>query len=288
MREGAAEHLAMCWGDIELKTAADGSQYLEKVIERQTKTRQGHDPRNTRESTPKAFSRSDNRCPVAAYKMYRDNRPVDMCKKDDPFYLGTTFKPQPGQLWFRRQRLGPDKLSKLMKEMKQVAKLDSSKRFTNTSLRKYLVQTLSDKNYAPTMIQQVTGHRSIQSINSYSKINEKQQEMISNALLAPNTCATVSRQQIVSAHPRCAHLLTTSTSGSATVSQQQIACIESRQPAENTAINLFAGAHIHGGTIQIFMDGQSHSSAKNQKIETQSSYLCERSSSDLASTEGPI
>jgi hypothetical protein len=40
MRARAAEHLAMCWGDIELKESVDGREYLERSTERQTKTRQ--------------------------------------------------------------------------------------------------------------------------------------------------------------------------------------------------------------------------------------------------------
>jgi hypothetical protein len=187
---------------VELKQKADGTEYLEKVIARQTKARQGHDPRNTRESTLKACSRSDNRCPVSVYKKFRDNRPADMCKKDDPFYLGTMVDPKPDQPWFHRQRLGPDKLGHLMKVMATVAQLDRTKRqLTNSSLRKYLVQTLSDQNVPLTLIQQVTGHASLASINNYSSINEKQQQRISNALIGSNDTGFRQQQQLTAPRP---------------------------------------------------------------------------------------
>jgi hypothetical protein len=114
MRAAVKEHGAMCWGDVTLKSTQDGKEYLERSVERQTKTRQGDDPENIRLIKPTAFATGDERCPVAAYKLYAQNRPSDMCRPEDPFYLGTIHNPRAGQLWFRRQRLGPNKLQKFM------------------------------------------------------------------------------------------------------------------------------------------------------------------------------
>jgi hypothetical protein len=272
MRAGASEHVSMRWGDVELKQNSDGKEYLEKSVERQTKTRQGNDPRNIRESTPKAFARDDNRCPVKIYKKFRDNRPSDMMHKDAPFYLGTIANPKSGQLWFRRQRLGPDKLGKLMKKMKATAGLDPSKRITNTSCRKYLVQTLSDGNFAPTLIQQVTGHKSLPSINSYSKINRKQQECISNKLLAPTVpinnqiCMSnpgpSSACNVNNPGPSQASALPSNYCHNVNMNKTSTTTRSSEQPC----FNLFAGATITGGTIQVFMNPHP---AKKQRIESE-------------------
>ena len=49
------EHRDMKWGDVELKIAADGLEYLE-YSERQTKTRTGSQSKDTRAVKPKMFA----------------------------------------------------------------------------------------------------------------------------------------------------------------------------------------------------------------------------------------
>jgi len=69
-----------------------------------------------------------------------------------------------------------------MKKMKEKANITERKKLTNTSSRKYLIQKLRDKNIPPTDIMQISGHRNVQSINSYSNISDKQQQTYSNYL----------------------------------------------------------------------------------------------------------
>jgi hypothetical protein len=114
IRAGPKEHLRLCLGDLELKSTADGHEYIERCTERQTKTRTGADPKNTRVSNPCAFATGDERCPVALHKLHILHRPTDICKPEDPFYLGTIHNPKPDQKWFRRQQLGPNKLGGFM------------------------------------------------------------------------------------------------------------------------------------------------------------------------------
>ena len=45
----------MTWGDVQLKASADELQFLE-YTERQTKTRTGAEPKDTRAVKPKMFS----------------------------------------------------------------------------------------------------------------------------------------------------------------------------------------------------------------------------------------
>jgi integrase len=48
------------------------------------------------------------------------------------------------------------------------AGLDTNKRLTNHSARKYLVQKLKDNNVENTDIMQISGHKSVQSVRNYS------------------------------------------------------------------------------------------------------------------------
>lgn len=74
-----------------------------------------------------------------------------------------------------------------MKDCATAAGLGSDKRITNPSGRKTLVQKLRDSNVLPTEIVQITGHKNLQSINSYNSLGEKQQEAIPALLSTTST-----------------------------------------------------------------------------------------------------
>ena len=186
LRGGKEEHRRIRWGDISLHCDSSGAEYLE-FSERQSKTRTGEDIRNIRKMCPRAWANPENpdRCPVAAYKLYAEKRPVDFCNPDDPYYIATVTNdkyPAKSARWFLRQPVGVNKLSSLMRNMAKGAGLSDSKRLTNHSARKYLVQQLSDQNIPPTHIMQITGHKNINSINNYSEISSNNQQRISHIL----------------------------------------------------------------------------------------------------------
>ena len=58
------------------------------------------------------------------------------------------------------------------------------RKLTNHSVRKHLLQKCNDMGLAPTATVQISGHKNLQSINSYSKLNEQQQKKISTALIS--------------------------------------------------------------------------------------------------------
>ena len=87
-----------------------------------------------------------------------------------------------GNWGFVRQRVREKTLTSIMKTMKQKAGLDTNKRLTNHSARKYLVQKLKDNNVEDTDIMQISGHKSVQSVKNYSAISEGKHKRISNVL----------------------------------------------------------------------------------------------------------
>ena len=58
----------------------------------------------------------------------------------------------------------------------------NNERLTNHSARKYMIQTLNDKEIPPTQIMQISGHKNVQSITNYSNVNMGQQKRMSNIL----------------------------------------------------------------------------------------------------------
>ncbi|XP_052230266.1 uncharacterized protein LOC127844242 [Dreissena polymorpha] len=186
---GSDEHRSLCWGDLKLCTDDEGNEYLE-FEERQSKTRQGGNPRDVRDVKPKMWANEivGEKCPVAIYKEYTSRRPADYCKPSDPFYIAThTMQSniKPSDQWFKRQPIEQNKLTSIMKRMAKAAGLPEDKRLTNHSARKHLVQKLSENKVPPNHIMQITDHRNLHPINNYntySHISEQQHNIISNIL----------------------------------------------------------------------------------------------------------
>lgn len=180
---GCTENRNMKWGDVSLNVDCDGKEFIEKNIERQTKTRQGDDVRNIRQQKGRMYAvEGSNRCPVETYKFYRDMRPSGMNTDDSPFYLAINIiKPDSLRCWFKASPMGVNKINSLMKTMAEKAGLKTAN-LTNHSVRKRLVQKLVSSDIPPTEIMQITGHKNIQSINNYSSLDNSKKRKLSNIL----------------------------------------------------------------------------------------------------------
>ena len=121
---GGKEQRDLKWGDIVLKVDSAGKQYLEYSTERQTKTRPGDNPSNTRTVKPRLNENQtvpSERNPAFLYKLYKDKRPEDTLVDDAPFYLSINHVSSeklalPETKWFKPQPMGVNKLNSLMKD----------------------------------------------------------------------------------------------------------------------------------------------------------------------------
>jgi hypothetical protein len=101
---------------------------------------------------------------------------------DSRFYLQPLKKLRPdSEVWFTKQPLGQNSIGNIGKNMAVRCSLSSDKK-TNHSARKTAIAALLHDNIAPTSVIQLTGHKNIQSLNSYSTLSYNQQEDISRAL----------------------------------------------------------------------------------------------------------
>ena len=170
-----------------LKTNPFGKKYLEYCTERQTKTRPGDNPLNVRKVKPKMYeqpSLPQEPNPVFVYKFYKEKQPKESFIEDALFYLAINHVSSeqlafPDTKWFKPQPMGVNKLNSLMKECTAAASTGENKRITNHSGRKTLTQTLLDHDVPPTQIIQVTGHKNLQSVNNYSAMGERQENISS-------------------------------------------------------------------------------------------------------------
>ena len=240
---GSDEHRSMQWRDVKLNRDSSGVEFLE-FTERQTKTRQGENPKDILEVKPKMFAISENRnrCPVEVYKAYAAKRPADYCNEGDPFYIAThTLQScmKANSQWFKRQPIGVNKLSSIMKRMAAIAGIE--KKLTNHSARKHLVQKLSENNVPANQIMQITGHRNIRSINNYSHTNETQHKAISRTLSTPSVSTGSAPGSIYLAQQN-----NNQNTAASTTSSTSSSCVNI-----HGGLNTLISGNVYGGNITV-------------------------------------
>ncbi|XP_076116121.1 uncharacterized protein LOC143083721 [Mytilus galloprovincialis] len=181
------EHEHLRWGDVELKTTSSGERYLE-YSERATKTRTGVNS-DSRAFPPKMFEDKGNqRCPIQMYLLYAQKRPVNMKGDEAKFYVGINNKASSGE-WFKHMAMGKNTIGKIVKTMAGEGGIEGRK--VNRSARKTGITTLIHNGVQDTLVQQHSGHKSLASINDYSKASINQQREMSSILTNFNKTVSV-------------------------------------------------------------------------------------------------
>lgn len=144
----AIDHKNLVWGDIKLRADQSGKEYIlyEPLVSRgqldgtnSTSTTQpttasttnamnATKPEQSRTSYMKlciwAQPEVPERDPVGIYKLYSQKRPPNMQHDNSPFYLGiTTLHPSPVQAWYRTCAMGVNKLSDLVRMIRDITGL---------------------------------------------------------------------------------------------------------------------------------------------------------------------
>ena len=238
---GCKEHRDMCWGDVQLRQSTNGEEFLE-YSERQTKTRSGENPRDTRKIKPKMFSVPESeRDPVAVYKVYAEKRPSEMNDNNAPFYLAVNNckNPDSSKPWFKKSAVGVNKLNSLMKTMSEKAGLGPNVK--NHSGRKTMIQTLTNNDIQATDIIQLSGHKNLQSVTNYSVVSENQQAKMSRTL------SELTTGKIKKTNSSQAEEFSTELHSASDYQHSQ------------QAMSLFSGASIHGGQFSISINSLNQS-----------------------------
>ena len=83
------------------------------------------------------FATGGPRYPVQFFKEYLARRPEEM-RNSGPFYLAIFEKPK-SEVWYKKQRMGVNKIDSFMKNMALEAELDvEGRKLTNHSKKKRL------------------------------------------------------------------------------------------------------------------------------------------------------
>ena len=166
-------------GDFHLSEDDKGTEYVEFSIERGTKTRNGCEWQQERAFNPRMYATGTERCPVHHFKKYVSLRPVNANESESPFHLATANSPNENA-WYKNQPLGIHSLSKFMKTMAVNAGLHGRK--TNHSARKTMVTRLVQSNIHPLHVAQLSGHKNLKSLDSYSVASVGQQKSMSHII----------------------------------------------------------------------------------------------------------
>ena len=176
---GVDEHRRVCYGDFELCIDDDSVEYVELKIERGTKTRTGCEGQKERAFNPRMYATGGEKCPIALFKKYISLRPPRTQKPDSPFYLLPANTSTPS-IWYKHQPVGVNTLSKFMKVMTDSAGISGNK--TNHSAWKTMITKLVQNDVNPLHVAQLTGHKCLKSLDSYSKASLEQQKRMSRLI----------------------------------------------------------------------------------------------------------
>ena len=176
---GCDEHRRACYGDFRFGRDK-GQEYVEFCTERGTKTRTGAESgESLRAFNPRMYATGTERCPVSIFKNYIQKRPQQACKPDSPLYLSVANSvTNDSATWYKNQLVGKVTLGKFMKSMAERAGLEGRK--TNHSARKTMISRLVEKNINPLHVAQLSGHKNLKSLDSYSKASTEQQRCMSH------------------------------------------------------------------------------------------------------------
>ena len=176
------EHRRVQHGDLVLKReeGQSGREYVMWVTERGSKTRTGgKDSMPEHYFDPRMYATNTDRCPVKMFKTYIDRKPEPMKQPESPFYLAQIINLK-SSVWYKASPLGVNSLGNFMKSMAVEAKLAG--KHTNHSARRTMITTLRHENINPLDISQLSGHKNLKSIDTYSEASEEQQRRMSLAI----------------------------------------------------------------------------------------------------------
>lgn len=120
-----------------------------------------------------------DRCPCRLLDLYIDKLPME-AKDKDLFYVRPVEKPKQGAAWYYSIPIGRNKLAQMVPEMCRIGGISGHE--TNHSFRATGTTELYEAEVPEKIIQERTGHRSLECLRMYERTSEKQHQAVSNIL----------------------------------------------------------------------------------------------------------
>lgn len=241
---GRDEHRNMRFQDVEIKTANNGKEFL-LFKERNSKTMDGTKRDDYRPVRPKIFATDETEFdPIRLFKLFISKRPTEACAENSPMYLtpitDAKFQKQPDGPWYLKTAMGKNTLGCLMKEACKKSGVTGKK--TNHSIRKRTIDDLFAAGVPAAKIALITGHKSTESLQHYTKtIGQKEHEDISNNLAIKSGTSTATSSTAL-----------TSTSSSLSSTSSTITISQQSEQINHDTSHLFSGnQQFHNCTFNI-------------------------------------
>ena len=151
---------------------------------------------------------AQGRCPVHLLDLYISKLPKEAKEKDLFYVRPLDKKPQdPNLPWYSAVPLGKHTLQQKVRNMCAEAGVSGNK--TNHSLRATGATELYKKGVPEKLIQERTGHRSLESLRTYERSSEDQHKAVSTLLSAPaihsgasySHCFSSTKTKTIDIHP---------------------------------------------------------------------------------------
>ncbi len=125
---GRDEHYKLMYGYFSIHSTSEGFKYVE-FNERDTKHVQVS-LIHAANSSPKCGAHLT--IPLGALyvflKLFFIKCPTEMCKSVSPFYLAINYNHSNDDIWYKKQRMGKDRINTIMKRMAETAGLSWGKK----------------------------------------------------------------------------------------------------------------------------------------------------------------
>lgn len=125
------------------------------------------------------YTEQEERCPVRLFLRYKSLCPVDATTGDGPFYL-TPKKVMQERLWYTATPVGVNQLLGAVKRRCALAGIKGN--FSNHSMRATAATRMYKSGVPEELTQSVTGHRSLEALRQYNRIDDEQRAMCSRAI----------------------------------------------------------------------------------------------------------
>ena len=159
------------FGDLKIeKDFTSGCEYLVWLTERSTKIRNSERPLgHKRLFNPRAFATGNERCPVKFSKEFVSHHPTEMCKDDSFLFLQVHYNVEyiSNKVWYFSKLLGKSSVGEFMSKVRIILENNSSGKISNDSARKTTIINRLNEETNPLHVQQIPGHKKLESLNSY-------------------------------------------------------------------------------------------------------------------------
>jgi hypothetical protein len=146
--------------------------------ERVTKTWNGHENGHQRSFQPNIYANGSERCPVEYYKAFKSHRPVEMNIADASFFLAVRHGNlhQNNNIWYMKYPLDKNEIGKFLSKAAQNSCLQrDGGKLSNHSVRKTSISRLLDANTPEILVAKLSGHKNLQSLQSFKSASEQHQ-----------------------------------------------------------------------------------------------------------------